>query len=111
LKLRIVPESRLSWRVPRTTAGMVMINVSCASLLHHHPLPVHSIYFPSYFDDGSDSAFSKETPVLNSIVMALSLAKAGVTGIGIPAVEPVFNGVYELAQMLLVRTHHLDTKP
>jgi hypothetical protein len=53
-------------------------------------------------------ASARGTQLLNSVIPALSLAKAGVTGIGIPAVEPVVNGVYELAQMLSVRTLHLN---
>ncbi|KAJ7358209.1 hypothetical protein DFH08DRAFT_734974, partial [Mycena albidolilacea] len=43
---------------------------------------------------------ARSTQILDSIITVLSLAKAGVTGIGIPAIEPVVNGVYELAQML-----------
>ncbi|KAJ7484911.1 hypothetical protein B0H11DRAFT_2192865 [Mycena galericulata] len=35
-----------------------------------------------------------------TIIPALNLAKAGVTGIGIPGVEGAVNGVYELANML-----------
>ncbi|KAJ7312842.1 hypothetical protein DFH08DRAFT_896028 [Mycena albidolilacea] len=39
--------------------------------------------------------------ILDSIIVpTLTIAKAGVTGIGIPGVEPAFNGVLELAQML-----------
>ncbi|KAJ6566194.1 WD40-repeat-containing domain protein [Mycena capillaripes] len=38
--------------------------------------------------------------VLDNVVPALSLAKAGVTGIGIPGVEPAINGVLELAMMV-----------
>jgi hypothetical protein len=38
----------------------------------------------------------------STVLPALSLAKAGVTGIGIPAVEPIVNGVLELGKMVLV---------
>ncbi|KAJ7358352.1 hypothetical protein DFH08DRAFT_848300 [Mycena albidolilacea] len=53
---------------------------------------------------------AQNTTSLNSTIMralestvlpALSLAKAGVTGIGVPAVEPIVNGVLELGKMLL----------
>jgi hypothetical protein len=53
-------------------------------------------------------ASAKGTQVLDSIVAVLRLAKAGVTGIWIPAVEPMVNGVYELAQMISVGTLCLD---
>ncbi|KAJ7323012.1 hypothetical protein DFH08DRAFT_941724, partial [Mycena albidolilacea] len=46
------------------------------------------------------AASAKATKVLESITTVLGFARAGVTGIGIPGVEPVFNGVYELAQSL-----------
>ncbi|KAJ7438437.1 hypothetical protein B0H11DRAFT_2206161, partial [Mycena galericulata] len=35
-----------------------------------------------------------------TVIPALNLAKAGVTGIGIPGVEGALNGVYELAKMI-----------
>ncbi|KAJ7501873.1 hypothetical protein B0H11DRAFT_2188722, partial [Mycena galericulata] len=35
-----------------------------------------------------------------SIIPALNLAKAGVTGIGVPGLEGAVNGVYELANMI-----------
>ncbi|KAJ7862201.1 hypothetical protein B0H13DRAFT_1900209 [Mycena leptocephala] len=35
-----------------------------------------------------------------AILPALNLAKVGATGIGVPGVEPVINGVLELATML-----------
>jgi hypothetical protein len=54
-------------------------------------------------------ASARGTQVLDSIVTVLSLAKAGVTGIGIPAVESVVNGVYKLAQMISVWTLCLDS--
>lgn len=42
-------------------------------------------------------------PVLEGTVLpVLNLAKAGVTGIGVPGLEPVVNGVYELANMVAV---------
>jgi hypothetical protein len=41
--------------------------------------------------------------VLDSTVLpALNLAKAGVTGIGVPGVEPIINGVLQLGTMVLV---------
>ncbi|KAJ7512152.1 hypothetical protein B0H11DRAFT_1898657 [Mycena galericulata] len=41
------------------------------------------------------------TSILNSTILpALNLAKAGVTGIGVPGVEPIINGVLELATMV-----------
>jgi hypothetical protein len=40
--------------------------------------------------------------VLESVLPALNLAKAGATGLGIPGVEPVINGVLELATMVSV---------
>jgi hypothetical protein len=41
--------------------------------------------------------------ILDSVIVpTLTIAKAGVTGIGIPGVEPAFNGVLELAKMLSV---------
>jgi hypothetical protein len=44
--------------------------------------------------------------ILDSVIVpTLTIAKAGVTGIGIPGVEPAFNGVLELAEMLSVRFH------
>lgn len=39
----------------------------------------------------------------SSILAALQCAKVGVTGIGIPGVEPIINGVLELGLMVLVR--------
>ncbi|KAJ7323036.1 hypothetical protein DFH08DRAFT_941737, partial [Mycena albidolilacea] len=45
-------------------------------------------------------ASARATKVLDSITTVLGFAKAGVTGIGVPGVEPVFNGVYELAQRI-----------
>jgi hypothetical protein len=53
-------------------------------------------------------ASARSTHALNFIVTVLSLAKAGVAGLGIPALEPVLNGVYELAQMISVGTLCLD---
>lgn len=41
--------------------------------------------------------------VLRSLKGLLNLAKAGVTGLGVPAVEPVVNGVLGLWDMLEVR--------
>ncbi|KAJ7155263.1 hypothetical protein C8R46DRAFT_1117335 [Mycena filopes] len=38
--------------------------------------------------------------ILDKVIPVLTLAKASVTGIGIPAVEPVLNGVLELATMI-----------
>ncbi|KAJ7511336.1 hypothetical protein B0H11DRAFT_2387070 [Mycena galericulata] len=35
-----------------------------------------------------------------SIIPALNLAKAGVTGIGVPGLEGAVNGIYELANMI-----------
>jgi hypothetical protein len=52
----------------------------------------------------------RATKVLDSITTVLGVAKTGVTGIGIPGVELVFNGVYELAQRISVRTLCLDAK-
>ncbi|KAJ7894506.1 hypothetical protein B0H14DRAFT_771981 [Mycena olivaceomarginata] len=44
--------------------------------------------------------------ILDSVIVpTLTIAKAGVTGIGIPGVESAFNGVLELAEMLSVRFH------
>ncbi|KAJ6620959.1 quinon protein alcohol dehydrogenase-like superfamily [Mycena sp. CBHHK59/15] len=45
-------------------------------------------------------ASGASTRILEAILPALSLAKASVTGIGIPGVEPVINGVLELARMI-----------
>jgi hypothetical protein len=56
------------------------------------------------------AASAKATKVLDSITTVLGFARAGVAGIGIPGVEPVFNGVYELAQSLSVRTLSLNAK-
>lgn len=41
--------------------------------------------------------------ILQAALPVLNLAKASVTGIGIPAVEPVINGVLELATLIDVR--------
>jgi hypothetical protein len=38
----------------------------------------------------------------STVLPVLSLVKAGVTGIGVPAVEPIVNGVLELGKMLVV---------
>jgi hypothetical protein len=40
--------------------------------------------------------------VLENVLPVLNLAKAGATGIGIPGVEPVINGVLQLATMVSV---------
>ncbi|KAJ6629690.1 hypothetical protein B0H10DRAFT_1939664 [Mycena sp. CBHHK59/15] len=45
-------------------------------------------------------ASGASTRILEAILPALSLAKASVTGIGIPGVEPVINGVLELVTMI-----------
>ncbi|KAJ6629701.1 hypothetical protein B0H10DRAFT_1939673 [Mycena sp. CBHHK59/15] len=45
-------------------------------------------------------ASGASTCILEAILPALSLAKASVTGIGIPGVEPVINGVLELVTMI-----------
>ncbi|KAJ7797697.1 hypothetical protein B0H14DRAFT_3157303, partial [Mycena olivaceomarginata] len=47
------------------------------------------------------SVTSSAMKILDSVIVpTLTIAKAGVTGIGIPGVEPAFNGVLELAEML-----------
>ncbi|KAJ6612376.1 WD40-repeat-containing domain protein [Mycena sp. CBHHK59/15] len=38
--------------------------------------------------------------LLNSVIIALTASKAAVTGLGVPGVEPVINGVLQLATML-----------
>ncbi|KAJ7797281.1 hypothetical protein B0H13DRAFT_2392237 [Mycena leptocephala] len=47
------------------------------------------------------SQFPSAASILDSVILpALTFARAGVTGIGIPGVEPAINGILELATML-----------
>ncbi|KAJ7821853.1 hypothetical protein B0H13DRAFT_1920490 [Mycena leptocephala] len=54
---------------------------------------------------GGKLSTSATTPILHAldstILPALNLAKAGVTGLGVPGVEPIINGVLELGKMVL----------
>ncbi|KAJ7323017.1 hypothetical protein DFH08DRAFT_818135 [Mycena albidolilacea] len=72
-----------------------MVNFSCASLLYTTTIqsPAHSLYIPHTQSMAATPprASARATKVLDSITTVLGFAKAGVTGIGVPGVEPVFN--------------------
>ncbi|KAJ7726681.1 WD40-repeat-containing domain protein [Mycena maculata] len=61
----------------------------------HYPAPVSSMASPSASALADSVSFLK-----GSILPALNLAKAGVTGIGVPGVEGAVNVIYELATMI-----------
>ncbi|KAJ7894488.1 hypothetical protein B0H14DRAFT_2559265 [Mycena olivaceomarginata] len=79
--------------------GMSPAECSASRLPHSHHQPA-----ASYLTIHQGPTSHPSTGPL-VIVPTLTIAKAGVTGIGIPGVEPAFNGVLELAEMLSVRFH------
>jgi hypothetical protein len=68
------------------------------------PSAVGTPELPSATTVGPPQAPSASAILDSTILPALRLAKAGVTGIGIPGVEPAINGVLTLATMLSVRS-------
>jgi hypothetical protein len=66
---------------------------------------------PSACSDTGLCLSSSNMRGLSNVLVALNLAKASVTGIGIPGVETVIGAVVELATMVSVCESPSDNKP
>ncbi|KAJ6549604.1 hypothetical protein DFH09DRAFT_1039391 [Mycena vulgaris] len=57
---------------------------------------------------GATTGWAAISLLTNNILPALQFAKAGVTGLGVPGVEPIANGVLELAMMVATMQDNQD---
>jgi hypothetical protein len=54
--------------------------------------------------ESTDSKSRIASNLLDGAIIALTTVKAGVTGLGVPGVEPAINGVLQIAVMISVRS-------